>query len=108
VLSSITIDCPAFDEIELLRVDLAEEAWGDEPFNQSGEAPGWFPRSFDPDATLSPRRVDGEAGDCAPIRIGLGEDAAWLWFVDARLDELLPSAERHRESNLGASTGSTL
>jgi hypothetical protein len=58
VLHSTTVDCPAFDEMELLRVDLAEEAWGDEPFNQSGETSGCFPRSFDPDATLSPHRVD--------------------------------------------------
>src|SRR5688572_16673076 len=82
------IDRPALDEIELLRIERAEEAGRNESLDQSGETPARLPGGLDLHAAPAAHRIDGEAGHGALFRIGLGEHAAWLWFVDARLDLL--------------------
>src|SRR5688572_28983968 len=83
--SRVSFGCPALDEIELLRVELAEEAGRDEAFDESGGPAARFPGGLDPNPTLGADWVDGEEGHGALVRIGLGEHAARLRFVDVCL-----------------------
>src|SRR5688500_16218397 len=101
----VLIDRPALDEIELLAIEFAEEAWSDKLLDQSDQAAARFPRMLDADAAPIPHRVDGEAGDGPLVWIGLGEDAARLRFVDARLDFLTSSSKLERELDFRSGAG---
>src|SRR5829696_8528093 len=56
------VNRPALDEIELLRIELAEHPRRDEPLDQAGEPTARFPRGLDSDKAMVPGRIDDEAG----------------------------------------------
>ena len=92
---------PAIDEIEFLAVERVEHAGDDQPLDQPRDPEARVPGRVNADTACSSRRIDRDARHGAIAWIRLGQHAAQLRFIDARLDLLIAATEREGEPDAG-------